>query len=289
IPTPMLNIINGGKHADSGIDVQEFMIVPINAVSFSKALKMSVEVYHNLKKILKDKRHIISVGDEGGFAPKIAKHDEVLKTIMSAIKKAGYSKKQFMLGLDCAASEFYKNGKYNFEKKHISVGELTKIYSQWIKKYPIVSIEDPLAEDDWKGWEYLTAKLGSRIKVIGDDLFVTNPKRLACGIKNKSANSILIKLNQIGTVSETVDVVNHAQKNGFSTVISHRSGETEDTFIADFAVAVNAGAIKTGAPARSERLCKYNQLLRIEEELGKKAKYAGRFAFNRTDTVKTGK
>lgn len=279
LPAPMLNIINGGKHADSGIDVQEFMIVPTGIKKFGESLRASVEIYHHLKKLLKSKNHIISVGDEGGFAPKIARHNNVLKMIMDAIRKAGYGKKQISLALDCAASEFYSGGSYKFENRKSDYKRLTRIYAGWVKKYPIISIEDPLSEDDWQGWKYLTAKLGSEIKIIGDDLFVTSCKRLAYGIENKSANAILIKLNQIGTVSETMEVIANAQNNGFSTVISHRSGETEDTFIADLAVAVNAGAIKTGAPARSERTCKYNRLLRIEEELGGKAKYAGMSAF----------
>ncbi|WP_428898151.1 enolase [Parelusimicrobium proximum] len=279
LPAPMLNIINGGAHADSGIDVQEFMIVPSNAKSFSDAIRAGAEVYHNLKKILKAKGLVVSVGDEGGFAPKIAKHEDVLSTIMSAFKAAGYN--NINLALDAAASEFFKDGKYNFEKKNRTAKEMTEIYSKWCSKFPIVSIEDPLFEDDWDGWKHFTGKLGKKINIVGDDLFVTNPERLKEGIKTGTANSILIKLNQIGSVTETIDVINMAHKAGYTAIISHRSGETEDSFIADLAVATNAGAIKTGAPARSERNAKYNRLLQIEGELGKKAKYAKNQVFSK--------
>ncbi|ACC97927.1 Phosphopyruvate hydratase [Elusimicrobium minutum Pei191] len=272
LPVPMLNIINGGKHADSGLDVQEFMIVPNVSKSFKEGLREATEVYHTLKGILKAKGMVTAVGDEGGFAPHITKHEDVLKTIMDACKKAGHS--QIKLALDCAASEFYKNGKYTFEKKQVSSKDMTKVYSSWVKKYPIVSIEDPLHEDDWDGWLHITKELGKKIRLVGDDLFVTNPERLEEGIEKKTANAILIKLNQIGSVSETIDVINMAHKAGYACVISHRSGETEDAFIADLAVATNAGAIKTGAPCRSERNAKYNRLLQIEQELGKKASYA---------------
>ena len=272
MPTPMLNIINGGKHADSGLDVQEFMIVPAFAPSFKEALRAAAETYHVLKKDLAKKGMVTAVGDEGGFAPKISKHSEVLKTIIEASKKAGYPK--MSLALDAAASEFYHNGFYKFEGKNKTSAQMTEIYGDWIKRYPLLSIEDPLQEDDWNGWRDLTAKLGKKINIVGDDLFVTNRTRLERGIAEKAASSILIKLNQIGSVSETIDVIYLAKAAGYSCIISHRSGETEDSFIADLALAVNAGAIKTGAPARSERLAKYNRLLLIEEELGKKALYA---------------
>lgn len=272
MPTPMLNIINGGKHADSGLDVQEFMIVPAFAPSFKEALRAAAETYHVLKKDLAKKGMVTAVGDEGGFAPKISKHSDVLKTIIEAAKKAGYPK--MSLALDAAASEFYHNGFYKFEGKNKTSAQMTAIYGDWIKRYPLLSIEDPLHEDDWDGWRHLTTKLGKKINIVGDDLFVTNKIRLERGIAEKAANSILIKLNQIGSVSETIDVIYLAKAAGYSCIISHRSGETEDSFIADLALAVNAGAIKTGAPARSERLAKYNRLLLIEEELGKKALYA---------------
>lgn len=272
MPTPMLNIINGGKHADSGLDVQEFMIVPAFAPSFKEALRAAAETYHVLKKDLAKKGMVTAVGDEGGFAPKINKHSEVLKTIIEAARKAGYPK--MSLALDAAASEFYQKGLYKFEGKNRTSAQMTEIYGDWIKRYPLVSIEDPLQEDDWNGWRDLTAKLGKKINIVGDDLFVTNRTRLERGIAEKAASSILIKLNQIGSVSETIDVIYLAKAAGYSCIISHRSGETEDSFIADLALAVNAGAIKTGAPARSERLAKYNRLLLIEEELGKKALYA---------------
>lgn len=279
LPTPMLNIINGGKHADSGLDVQEFMIVPVQSKTFSQALQAAVETYHTLKEILKKQGQVIAVGDEGGFAPKIAKHEDVLKTLVCACKKAKHT--GMALAMDCAASEFYKKGKYHFEKKDYTYTQMSQIYEGWCKKYPIVSIEDPLQEDDWQGWQYITQKLGNKIRLVGDDLFVTNAGRLQTGIDLKAANAILIKLNQIGTVSETVDVILQAQKAKYSCIISHRSGETEDSFIADLAVATNAGAIKTGAPARAERTAKYNRLLQIEQELGKKASYAKDKAFKK--------
>ena len=279
LPTPMLNIINGGKHADSGLDVQEFMIVPTLAKAFSEALQWASETYHVLKDILKKAGQVIAVGDEGGFAPKIAKHEDVLKTLIAACKKAKHP--SMSLAMDCAASEFYKNGKYHFEKKTYTSQQMSQIYAGWCKKFPIVSIEDPLQEDDWAGWQHITAQLGQKIRLVGDDLFVTNPLRLQMGIEKKAANAILIKLNQIGTVSETVDVILAAQKAHYACIISHRSGETEDSFIADLAVATNAGAIKTGAPARAERTAKYNRLLQIEHELGKKASYAKDKAFKK--------
>ncbi len=278
LPVPMLNIINGGQHADSGLDVQEFMVVPIGAPSFPEALRWGAEIYQHLKKLLSARGEATAVGDEGGFAPRLKTHDEAIEIIFEAIKIAGYSGK-VSLSLDAAASEFCQDGKYGFEGGSLSAVEMTGKYAAWVEKYPVASIEDPLDENDWDGWKTLTAKLGDRIRVIGDDLFVTNVERLDRGIKEASANSILIKLNQIGTVTETVAAVLKAHAAGFSAVISHRSGETEDSYIADLSVALNAGAIKTGAPCRSERLSKYNQLLRIHDELGSEAKYSGDKAF----------
>ncbi len=281
LPTPMLNVVNGGKHADSGLDVQEFMIVPTEASSFAEGLRAGAEVYQILKKKLTAMKMTTAVGDEGGFAPRLKTHVEVLEVLASVIAEGGYQGK-VRLALDCAASEYYKDGKYVLEGKPLTSAEISDVYASWAAKYSIISIEDPLAEDDWAGWKAMTAKLGDRLRLIGDDLFVTNPERLARGIKEKSANAILIKLNQIGTITETVKAVTDAQKAGFSTVISHRSGETEDAFIADLAVALNAGAIKTGAPCRSERLAKYNRLLQIEVALEGKATYAGGAAFAST-------
>lgn len=278
LPVPMLNIINGGKHADSGLDVQEFMIVPALADTFSHALTSAAETYHTLRALLKEQGQVIAVGDEGGFAPKIAKHEDVLKTILQAAQKAGHP--DMALALDAAASEFFHNGKYHFEGKDLSAGELENIYKNWCANYPLVSLEDPLQEDDWTNWQTLTAALGNQVKLVGDDLFVTNYKRLQQGIERHAANAILIKLNQIGTVSETIDVMQLAKQHGYACIVSHRSGETEDTFIADFAVATNAGAIKTGAPARAERTAKYNRLLQIEQELGSKAVYGKEIVFH---------
>lgn len=272
LPTPLLNIINGGKHADSGLDVQEFMIVPSKADTFSQALQSACETYHTLRAELKKKGLVIAVGDEGGFAPKITKHETVLQTILTAAKQAGYP--HMALALDAAASEFYHNGAYRFEGKLMPAQDLCNVYTDWCKNYPLVSLEDPLQEDDWQNWQELTTRLGKKVNLVGDDLFVTNAKRLQKGIELHAANAILIKLNQIGTVSETVDVMQLAAQNGYTCIVSHRSGETEDTFIADLAVATNAGAIKTGAPARSERTSKYNRLLQIESELAQKASYA---------------
>jgi len=274
LPAPMMNIINGGKHADSGISIQEFMIVPTGAPHFTDAIRMGCEIYHTLKKVLAKAGYSTSVGDEGGFAPKIFTHESVLETICNSIKDAGYTFKEVQIALDSAASEFFQNDRYVFEGSNLSYQELTAKYSEWRKHFPIISYEDPLAEDDWEGWDHLTKHLGKKARVVGDDLFVTNPERLKRGIEEGIGNAILIKLNQIGSLTETVRVIEMAHKAGYATVISHRSGETEDAFIADLAVATNAGAIKTGAPCRSERLCKYNQLIRIEEELGKKARYA---------------
>ena len=279
IPAPMLNIVNGGKHADSGINIQEFMIVPTGAAKFSEAIRIGSEVYHTLKGILSKGGYTVSVGDEGGFAPKIFTHEAVLESICKAIKDAGYTFKEVQLALDSAASEFYQNDRYVFESSNLTYQELTSKYSEWKKHFPLISYEDPLAEDDWEGWEHMTKQLGKKARIVGDDLFVTNPERLKRGIEEDIANAILIKLNQIGSLTETVRVIEMAHKAGYATIISHRSGETEDAFIADLAVATNAGAIKTGAPCRSERLCKYNQLIRIEEELGKKARYAKDIAF----------
>ncbi|MBI3289618.1 MAG: phosphopyruvate hydratase, partial [Elusimicrobia bacterium] len=278
LPAPMFNVVNGGKHADSGLDVQEFMCVPTETPSFHEALRAGAEIYQVLKKKLSAMKMTTAVGDEGGFAPKLKTHAEVLEVLSASIAEAGYRGK-VRLSLDCAASEYYRDGRYVLEGKPLSSAEIAETYAAWASKYSIVSIEDPLAEDDWSGWASLTAKLGDNLRLIGDDLFVTNPARLSRGIKDKSANAILIKLNQIGTLTETVKAVTDAQKAGFSTVISHRSGETEDAFIADLAVALNAGAIKTGAPCRSERLAKYNRLLQIESALGAKASYAGGLAF----------
>ena len=279
LPAPMLNIVNGGKHADSGLDVQEFMIVPTAPKTFAEALREASETYHALRSLLKSEGMVIAVGDEGGFAPKISKHEDVLKTILAAAKKAGHP--EISLAMDCAASEFYHEGAYRFEGKRYSAEQMTVLYAAWCKAYPLISIEDPLQEDDWEGWKLITQKLGKKINLVGDDLFVTNLKRLEKGIAQKAANSILIKVNQIGTVSETIDVMELAKKNGYSRIVSHRSGETEDTFIADLAVATNAGAIKTGAPARAERTAKYNRLLQIEAELGEKAVYAQNAAFKK--------
>ncbi|HBE88790.1 MAG TPA: phosphopyruvate hydratase [Elusimicrobia bacterium] len=279
LPAPMLNIVNGGKHADSGINIQEFMIVPTGAAKFTDAIRMGAEVYHTLKAILAKGGYTTAVGDEGGFAPKIFTHEAVIETIVKAIKEAGYTFKEVQIAFDSAASEFYKNGSYMFEGANLTAQELTARYVDWKKHFPIISYEDPLSEDDWEGWEHFTKQLGKKARIVGDDIFVTNPERLKRGIEEDIGNAILIKLNQIGSLTETIRVINMAHEADYATVISHRSGETEDAFIADLAVATNAGAIKTGAPCRSERLCKYNQLIRIEEELGKKAKYAKDAAF----------
>jgi enolase len=279
LPAPMMNIINGGKHADSGINVQEFMIIPTAFPSFAESLRAGAEIYHTLKKLLAGHGYTVAVGDEGGFAPKIFTHEQVLETIVEAIEESGYTTKQVQIGLDSAASEFYQNDCYIFEGENLTSEDMTSKYAEWKKLFPIISFEDPLAEDDWEGWELITKQLAKKARLVGDDLFVTNMERLDQGIENGVANAILIKPNQIGSVSETIRVIEHAQTAGYSTIISHRSGETEDSFIADLAVAVNAGAIKTGAPCRSERLAKYNQLLRIEEQLNKKAVFAKDKAF----------
>jgi enolase len=282
LPVPMMNVINGGAHADTNVDVQEFMVLPIGAESYSEGLRWGVETYHALKSELKSKGFATGLGDEGGFAPNLANNRAALDLLMEAIAKAGFTPgTDIALGLDVAATEFFENGSYRFEGRELSSGELVAYYSELVAAYPLITIEDPLSEDDWTGWEAITAELGAKVQIVGDDLFVTNPKRLADGIQRHAGNSILVKVNQIGTLTETLDAVSMAQRAGYTAVLSHRSGETEDTTIADLAVATNCGQIKTGAPARSERVAKYNQLLRIEEELGDAAVYAGRSAFPR--------
>ena len=278
LPLPMMNILNGGAHADNNLDLQECMILPVGAKSFKEALRMGTEVFHYLKTILKGKGYKTSVGDEGGFAPDLRSNEEAFSLILEAIRKSGYQPgKEVALGIDAAATEFYRNRAYflKAEKKSKRTStEMIDFYEALIKKFPIVSIEDGLAEDDWKGWKTMTARLGKKIQLVGDDLFVTNPNRLMRGIREKVANAILIKLNQIGTLTETLQVIEIAKKAGYRTIISHRSGETEDTTISDLAVGTHAGQIKTGAPSRTDRVAKYNQLLRIEEELGSRATYA---------------
>ncbi|WP_441250567.1 phosphopyruvate hydratase [Kitasatospora sp. McL0602] len=282
LPVPMMNILNGGSHADSNVDIQEFMIAPIGAESFSEAVRWGVEVYHTLKGVLKERGLSTGLGDEGGFAPNLDSNREALDLITEAIKKAGYVPgKDVALALDVAASEFYKDGAYQFEGKALSAEELIEYYAGLVEAYPLVSIEDPLDESDWDGWKAMTDKLGDKVQLVGDDLFVTNPARLAQGIETGTANALLVKVNQIGSLTETLDAVELAQRNGYRCMMSHRSGETEDVTIADLAVATNCGQIKTGAPARSERVAKYNQLLRIEEILDDAAEYAGRGAFPR--------
>jgi enolase len=282
LPTPLMNIVNGGAHADNGLEVQEFMIVPLGFDTFAEALRCGTEIFHNLKSILKKEGLTTAVGDEGGFAPRLASNEDALKRILQAIDAAGYKAgTDVALAMDCAASEFYKDGKYTWDKKPRTGAELCDIYSELCSKYPIVSIEDGYAEDDWDGWKLMTDKLGGRIQLVGDDLFVTNKERLARGIEKKIANSILIKLNQIGSVTETLDTIRLAGTAGYTSIISHRSGETEDAFIADLAVATNAGQIKTGSLSRSDRVAKYNQLLRIADELGDEQVYSGRTPFSR--------
>jgi enolase len=283
LPVPMMNILNGGAHADNNVDVQEFMIVPVGAATFEEALRWGSETYHALKAVLREHGLGTGVGDEGGFAPDLEHNRAALDLIMEAIGKAGYTPGlDIALALDPAASEFHGDGGYRFEGAVRSAEDMTRIYGEWLDAYPIVSLEDPLAEEDWAGWQSLTAALGDRVQIVGDDIFVTNPQRIRRGIDGHCANSVLIKLNQIGTVTETLDAVSLAHRSGYSCVISHRSGETEDTTIADLAVAVNCGQIKTGAPARSERVAKYNQLLRIEELLDDAAAYPGSAAFPRS-------
>lgn len=282
LPVPLMNILNGGSHADSDVDIQEFMIAPIGAETFSEGLRWGVEVYHNLKSVLQAKGLSTGLGDEGGFAPNLPSNRAALDLIQEAIKNAGYTPgKDIALALDVASSEFYKDGAYQFEGKALSATEMSAYYAELVADYPLVSIEDPLDENDWDGWKTLTDAIGDKVQLVGDDLFVTNPERLQRGIDAATANSLLVKVNQIGSLTETLDAVSLAQRSGYTTITSHRSGETEDTTIADIAVATNAGQIKTGAPARSERVAKYNQLLRIEEELDDAARYAGRSAFPR--------
>ena len=282
LPVPLMNILNGGSHADSDVDIQEFMIVPIGAETFSEGLRWGVEVYHNLKSVLQAKGLSTGLGDEGGFAPNLPSNRAALDLIQEAIKNAGYTPgKDIALALDVASSEFFKDGAYQFEGKALSATEMSAYYAELVADYPLVSIEDPLDENDWEGWKTLTDSIGDKVQLVGDDLFVTNPSILQRGIDTKTANSLLVKVNQIGSLTETLDAVSLAQRAGYTTITSHRSGETEDTTIADISVATNAGQIKTGAPARSERVAKYNQLLRIEEELDDAARYAGRSAFPR--------
>jgi enolase len=284
IPVPMMNILNGGAHADSNVDFQEFMVMPVGAPSFSEALRWGVEVFHTLKGVLKKRGYNTAVGDEGGFAPSVKSNVEAIEVVLEAIQQAGYKPgEQIAIALDPAASEFYQDGKYVFKKSDKSTKsseDMVRYYAKWVKDYPIVSLEDGLAEDDWDGWVLLTKELGGKIQLVGDDIFVTNIERLQQGIDKSVANSILIKLNQIGTVSETLDAMSLARRNGYTSVISHRSGETEDTFIADFAVATGAGQIKTGSASRTDRIAKYNQLMRIEEELGGAARFLGVKALN---------
>ncbi|MBD8976152.1 phosphopyruvate hydratase [Veillonella magna] len=282
LPVPMMNILNGGAHADNNVDIQEFMIMPVGAENFAQALRMCAEIYHTLKNVLKGKGLATSVGDEGGFAPNLGSNEEALQVICEAIKEAGLEPgKDIMLAIDAASSEFYKDGKYELagEGKTKTAAEMVDFYEELVNKYPIISIEDGLAEEDWDGWKVLTERLGKKVQLVGDDLFVTNTERLSKGITNDTANAILIKVNQIGTLTETFDAIEMAKRAGYTCVISHRSGETEDATIADIAVAVNAGQIKTGAPARSERVAKYNQLLRIEDLLAETAQYRGRDVF----------
>jgi enolase len=282
LPVPMMNILNGGAHADTNVDIQEFMIAPIGADSFKESLRWGAEIYHSLKSVLKKKGLATSIGDEGGFAPNLESNRAALDLILVAIEGAGFKVgSQIALAMDVAATEFFNEGKYEFEGKSLTSDQMITYYSDLVSNYPLVSIEDPLDEDDWSGWAKLTTELGEKIQIVGDDLFVTNPERLAKGIESKTANALLVKVNQIGTLTETIDAVNMAHENNFKSMMSHRSGETEDTTIADLAVALNCGQIKTGAPARSERVAKYNQLLRIEEELAVDAVYAGRSAFPR--------
>jgi enolase len=283
LPVPMMNIINGGAHADNNVDFQEFMIMPVGAENFSEALRAGAEIFHNLKSVLKGRGYATSVGDEGGFAPNLKSNEEAIETILEAIDKAGYKAgENIMIALDPAASEFFKDGKYIFkksDKRELSSDEMIAYWTEWTLKYPIISIEDGLAESDWEGWTKITQNIGKKIQLVGDDLFVTNTKFLQKGIDTGAANAILIKVNQIGTLTETLDAIELAKTNNMTAVISHRSGETEDSFIADLAVATNAGQIKTGSISRSDRIAKYNQLLRIEEDLDTSARYPGRKAF----------
>jgi len=282
LPVPMMNVINGGAHADTNVDIQEFMILPIGAETFRDGLRWGVETYHALKSLLKKKGLSTGLGDEGGFAPDLGSNREALDLLVEAIEAAGYTAgRDIALGLDVASTEFFRGGAYAFEGRSLTAADLSDYYDELLAAYPLVTIEDPLAEDDWEGWAHLTQHIGGKVQLVGDDLFVTNPKRLSEGIAKGAANSVLVKVNQIGSLTETLDAVSLAHRSGYTAVMSHRSGETEDTTIADLAVATDCGQIKTGAPARSERVAKYNQLLRIEEELGDAAEYAGRSAFPR--------
>ena len=282
LPVPMMNVINGGAHADNNVDIQEFMITPVGASSFQEAIRMGAETFHALKKVLSDKGLATSVGDEGGFAPNLSSNEEALEVIITAIKNAGYTTEQIKICLDPASSEFHEDGKYNLkgEGKVLSREEMVDFYADWVDRYPIISIEDGIAEEDWEGWKLLTERIGDKCQLVGDDLFVTNTARLSEGIQRDIANSILIKVNQIGTLTETLATISMAHEAGYTSITSHRSGETEDTFIADLAVATNCGQIKTGSASRSDRIAKYNQLIRIEQELGSAAKYLGLKAFN---------
>lgn len=284
LPVPLLNVLNGGAHADNNVDLQEFMIVPLSMKSFKEALRAAVEIFQTLKKVLRDRSYSTSVGDEGGFAPSVKSNDEAIELLLEAIAHAGYKVgSQVALALDVASSEFFSDGKYVFKKsdgRQRGREEMVRLYEDWVRQYPIISIEDAFAEDDWEGWQMVTQALGKKVQLVGDDLFVTNKIRLKRGIDSKVANSILVKVNQIGSLTETLETMKLAKEAGYTTVMSHRSGETEDVTIADLAVATNAGQIKTGAPCRGERTAKYNQLLRIEEELGSRAVYAGKKAFN---------
>ena len=282
LPVPMMNILNGGAHADTNVDIQEFMVAPIGAPTFKESLRWGAEIYHSLKSVLKQRGLATSVGDEGGFAPNLVSNRAALDLILEAVEAAGFKPgKDIALAMDVAATEFHQDGKYTFEGSQRTSAEMIAYYVELVNSYPIVSIEDPLDEDDWAGWVEMTSQLGSKIQIVGDDLFVTNPERIARGIEAHAANALLVKVNQIGTLTQTLDAVSLAHRNSFRTMMSHRSGETEDTTIADLAVALECGQIKTGAPARSERVAKYNQLLRIEEELSDSALYAGRGAFPR--------
>ena len=284
LPVPMMNILNGGQHADNNVDIQEFMILPVGAENFAQALRMGAETFHALKKVLKSKGYSTSVGDEGGFAPNLKSNEEPFQLIVEAIGEAGYQAgDEIVIAIDAAASSFYKDGKYHLEAegKSLDAAALVDFYADLVAKYPIVSIEDGHEEDDWEGWKLMMDKLGDKIQIVGDDIFVTNPIRLKRGIEEGSANSILIKLNQIGTLTETIETVNMAHRAGYTAVVSHRSGETEDTTIADFVVAMNTGQIKTGSACRTDRICKYNQLLRIERDLGPQARYLGRETFKK--------
>lgn len=282
LPVPMMNVLNGGKHADNNVDIQEFLIMPVGAASFAEGLRMGAEVFHSLKSVLQERKLSTAVGDEGGFAPNLGSNEEALEVLLEAIRRAGYRPgEDVALAIDAAATEFFRNGKYVFagEGRTLTTAEIIDYYEELCRNYPIVSLEDPLAEEEWAGWRELTARLGRKVQVVGDDLFVTNTSRLARGIQEGVANSILIKVNQIGTLTETLEAVEMARRAGYTAIISHRSGETEDVTIADLAVAVNAGQIKTGAPSRTDRVAKYNQLLRIEEELEEAALYRGRETF----------